>query len=250
MRATNGGWCWFCYGAPGEQVEHILAGCVRCGRGPSHCACRLTLAEQVQQGTTSLNEWLCSEIGDRQLNTAAAALLKAKAQDPPTTQEPQVYEAFFTSGQEKVAIEDPWVPLPREDSRASSRSRSLQRGYGTLEDMGPLPRPKSSASLADEDGELVKVSLVNLQVNQPLQPDPVAVARSKRREVHFEEEKVAERTRDVLWHLLPDPTPPAQKKKVFRSRRSNSAEDVVSVNSEDSTVSSAGRGTLDPWQRV
>eukprot|EP00913_Durusdinium_trenchii_P034682 g32444.t1 len=106
------------------------------------------------------------------------------------------------------------------------------------------------ASLADEDGELVKVSLVNLQVNQPLQPDPVAVARSKRREVHFEEEKVAERTRDVLWHLLPDPTPPAQKKKVFRSRRSNSAEDVVSVNSEDSTVSSAGRGTLDPWQRV
>ena len=36
MRATNGGWCWFCYGAPGEQVEHILWPVCMWSKGMGH----------------------------------------------------------------------------------------------------------------------------------------------------------------------------------------------------------------------
>eukprot|EP00434_Breviolum_minutum_P010067 symbB.v1.2.008880.t1/scaffold488.1/size197422/13 len=107
--------CWLCNCSKGEtQIEQIMvsAGCVRCNRGASECKCRLTPAEQVQQGISNLNTWLCSEIGERNLSTTAAALLKAKKEQMPQ-KAPRVYEAFFNEFEE-MAASDPWVPLPRQ----------------------------------------------------------------------------------------------------------------------------------------
>jgi len=232
--------CWLCNCSKGEtQIEQIMvsAGCVRCNRGASECKCRLTPAEQVQQGISNLNTWLCSEIGERNLSTTAAALLKAKTQEQ-MPKAPRVYEAFFNEFEE-MAAGDPWVPLPRQDS-FSIHSRTA----GSLEDMMamPLPRPKSSASIVDnDDGELMRVNLMNVQVNPHLQ-ESAETAKSKRRGVHFEEKKEAkpERTGDILWHLIPEPTPPTDRKK-FARRRSEDVVSMASIGSEDSTVSSAGR---------
>ena len=137
---------------------------------------------------------------------------------------------------EEMAAGDPWVPLPRQDS-----SFSIQ---GSLEDMMamPLPRPKSLASIVDnDDGEFVRVNLMNVQVNTHSQ-ESAETAKFQRRGVHFEERKKAklERRADILWHLIPEPTPPKDRKK-FARRRSEDVVFVASIGSEDSTVSSAGR---------
>jgi len=234
--------CWLCNCSKGEtQIEQIMvsAGCVRCNRGASECKCRLTPAEQVQQGISNLNTWLCSEIGERNLSTTAAALLKAKKEQMPQ-KAPRVYEAFFNEFEE-MAASDPWVPLPRQDSSFSIQG---SRTAGSLEDMMamPLPRPKSSASIVDnDDGELLRVNLMNVQVNTDSQ-ESAETAKSKRRGVHFEERKEAkpERRGDILWHLIPEPTPPTDRKK-FARRRSEDVVSMASIGSEDSTVSSAGR---------
>lgn len=140
-------------------------------------------------------------------------------------------------------MDDLWIPVPREDSRFSSRSGPK----GGLEDLGALPRP-SEASGDSEPGELVRESFRTVQVNQA--PTTPEIATPKRRGVHFEEEKPEkppERRGDILWHLLPEPAPPPDKKRFGRRRN----EDVVSIGSEDSTVSSAGRTSQpDQWNRV
>lgn len=239
--------CWICNCNKGEnrQVEQILvaAQCVRCGLGASECRCHLSSSEKVQQGIASLNEWLASEIGERKLSTTASALLKATTQEHSRSQKvPAVYEAFFVRFEDSPAIDDLWIPVPREDSKFSMRSR--ERG---LEDMGPLPRPSSSTSLWDDPGELVRESFRTVQVNQ----EPPEMATPKRKGVHFEErepEKPPERRGDILWHLLPEPAPPPDRKRFGRRNRS---EDVMSVGSEESTASSAGRNSQsDHWNRV
>lgn len=238
--------CWICDCRKGDhqQIEQILVSsqCVRCGLGPSECRCHLSSSEKVQQGVASLNEWLCSEHGERKLSSTAAALLKAKTQESRSQKVP-VYEAVFIHFEDSQAMDDLWIPVPREDSRFSSRSGPK----GGLEDLGALPRP-SEASGDSEPGELVRESFRTVQVNQA--PTTPEIATPKRRGVHFEEEKPEkppERRGDILWHLLPEPAPPPDKKRFGRRRN----EDVVSIGSEDSTVSSAGRTSQpDQWNRV
>lgn len=237
--------CWICDCRKGDhqQIEQILVSsqCVRCGLGPSECRCHLSSSEKVQQGVASLNEWLCSEHGERKLSSTAAALLKAKTQESRSQKVP-VYEAVFMHFEDSQAMDDLWIPVPREDSRFSSRSGPK----GGLEDLGALPRP-SEASGDSEPGELVRESFRTVQVNEAPTPE---IATPKRRGVHFEEEKPEkppERRGDILWHLLPEPAPPPDKKRFGRRRN----EDVVSIGSEDSTVSSAGRTSQpDQWKRV
>eukprot|EP00435_Cladocopium_sp_Y103_P068769 s456_g32.t1 len=244
--------CWICNCRKGDQqqIEQIVVSsqCVKCNLGASECRCHLSPSEKVQQGIASLNEWLCSEIGEKKLSTTAATLLKARTQEQSRVQKVQpVYEAFFIRFEDSQAIDDLWIPVPREDSRFSLRSGPK----GGLEDMGPLPRPTSSASLVDSDpGDLVRVSFRTLEVNQAQAPTMPETARTKRRGVHFEEEKPEkppERRGDILWHLLPEPAPPPDKKRFGRRR----SEDLVSIGSEDSTASSAGRTSQpDQWKRV
>ncbi|OLQ09848.1 hypothetical protein AK812_SmicGene6509 [Symbiodinium microadriaticum] len=72
-----------------------------------------------------------------------------------------------------------------------------------------------------------------------------------RRGVHFESKAPKERSRDVLWHLLPDPAPPSLSGARFRPRRQRSSSSVSEeasclrawedASSTDSTATSTTR---------
>mmetsp|Transcript_97352 Transcript_97352/g.231626 ORF Transcript_97352/g.231626 Transcript_97352/m.231626 type:complete len:239 (-) Transcript_97352:88-804(-) len=212
-----------------ETEEQILlvAGCVRCGQ--YHCNCQQNVNECVQQGVQQLNFWLSPTDeqlprNDVQKHFVGKDSTNREGAPVQVLTTPVVYTAYFGTAAEDLAAHDPWVPVPSEDSRLTA---AMYRMEPTLED--PLRGPSGDL---EAEAAAVTRGLADLQEVKHTSVSPKAT----RRNVHFEEAKPAERTRDIPWHLLPEPAPPSEKKRVHRRRKSN--EDCMSVGSEDSTASS------------
>eukprot|EP00930_Biecheleria_cincta_P037397 TRINITY_DN25665_c0_g2_i2.p1 TRINITY_DN25665_c0_g2~~TRINITY_DN25665_c0_g2_i2.p1 ORF type:complete len:325 (+),score=52.41 TRINITY_DN25665_c0_g2_i2:58-975(+) len=196
------------------------------------------LSAEAEVGVNTLDQWLSSEIGDEKLTrTADELLIKALRKAPDKDlRYLQLTKQTHSEKPKVLALHSTDVPQP-------------STGRSTQEPCSPSEVSPASA----EQGHQYPALWDNEDQSAPLQsPDVEQVERAKRN-VRFQEgvesrelsqdqdaEVPAARREDILWHLLPEPGPPAASQKPRRVPKGRRRSDDTGSDCSDGSASSRG----------
>lgn len=208
------------------------------------------LKKEAEEGVTTLDQWLSSEIGDEKLSrTADELLIKALRRAP----QKDLNDLRLTTGQD-VGLRSLKAVRPSTPSTGRSSQELRSPHNSDASKLGPASAVQDSSKLERHTYHALWEN--EEQLAPVLPPDAEQIAERTKRNVRFQEgvesrelsqdaeaEPRAERTGDILWHLLPENGPPAsQKRRVPKGRRRN--DDTASDCSDGSVSSKGSRGSL------